>query len=152
MHVGEKCKLGKLDNAIALGASLFPVDFGSVIQSIHSMSDQIAAGPTNLFSGPQTINCTKPYERTDCFNVKEAYIESSHVKPAEDNLLVLSKAPLQFVYNYFTVDMKHWFYNTKVFDTIQELKVEAEGFVVVNVIDKVEIKDSTNGKYTITWA
>ena len=136
-----------------LDAATSPVNFESAVQAIQSMSDIISEGPKDLLTGPQTINCTTPNVPTSCDYLKMASIEPIQVSPeVSSNELILSKNPLSFVYNLFNVDMNNWFYNTELLQTVQEVRVEAEGFVFVNVLDNVEITELSNGNYNISRA
>ena len=136
-----------------LDAATSPVNFESAIQAIQSMSNIISEGPKDLLTGPQTINCTTPDVPTSCHYLKMASIDPIQVSPeVSSNELVLTKSPLSFVYNLFNVDMNNWFYNTELFQTVQEVRVEAEGFVFVNVLDNVEVTELSNGDYKISRA
>ena len=134
-----------------LDAATSPVNFESAVQSIQYMSEMISDGPEDLLTGPQTINCTTPDVPTSCDYLKMASIDPIQVSPeVSSNELILTKNPLSFVYNLFNVDMNDWFYNTELFQTVQEVRVEAEGFVFVNVLDNVEITELSNGDYKIS--
>ena len=137
-----------------LDAATSPVNFESAVQSIQSMSDVISEGPKDLLTGPQMINCTTPDVTTSCEVLNLATIKPIQVSPkVSSNELILSKSPLSFVYNLFNVDMDNWFYNTELFQTVQEVRVEAEGFVFVNVLDNVEVTAGLNdGEYNISRA
>ena len=151
--LGKKCNTKKLSSVVKLDADTSPVNFESATQAIQSMSDIISEGPEDLLTGPQTINCTTPNVPTSCDYLKMASIEPIHVSPeVSSNELILTKSTLSFVYNLFNVDMNNWFYNTELFQTIQEVRVEAEGFVFVNVLDNVEITELGNGDYNISRA
>lgn len=136
-----------------LDADTSPVNFESATQAIQSMSDIISEGPEDLLTGPQTINCTTPNVPTSCNPLKMASIDPIQVSPeVSSNELILTKSTLSFVYNLFNVDMNNWFYNTELFQTIQEVRVEAEGFVFVNVLDNVDVTELSNGDYNISRA
>lgn len=138
---------------MVLDAATSPVNFESAVQSIQSMSDIISEGPKDLLTGPQTINCTTPNVPTSCVDLKMASIQPIQVSPkVSSNELILSKNPLSRVYNLFNIDMNNWFYNTEVFQAVQEVRVEAEGFVFVNVLDNVEVTELSNGDYNISRA
>jgi len=138
---------------VELDADTSPVNFESATQAIQSMSDIISEGPEDLLTGPQTINCTTPNVPTSCNPLKMASIDPIQVSPeVSSNELILTKSTLSFVYNLFNVDMNNWFYNTELFQTIQEVRVEAEGFVFVNVLDNVDVTELSNGDYNISRA
>lgn len=142
-----------MNRVVVLDAATSPVNFESAVQSIQSMSDIISEGPKDLLTGPQTINCTTPNVPTSCVDLKMASIQPIQVSPkVSSNELILSKNPLSRVYNLFNIDMNNWFYNTEVFQAVQEVRVEAEGFVFVNVLDNVEVTELSNGDYNISRA
>lgn len=150
LFIGKKCNTKKLNSVVELDAATSPVNFESAVKAIQSMSDIISEGPKDLLTGPQTINCTTPNVPTSCVDLKMASIQPIQVSPeVSSNELILSKNPLSFVYNLFNVDMNNWFYNTEVFQTVKEVRVEAEGFVFVNVLDNVEVTGLGNDEYNI---
>ena len=124
-------------------------DFASSTQTIIDLSDKIAGGPADLLTGPLLIECTEP---TICNTVEDSLMESYHVVPNSGNTLILSGK--HQVYNYFTVDMKDWFYSTSDHQSTMHLLVDAEGFVFVTVIDKSEIAagvDETHVTVSRDW-
>ena len=136
--------------AISMQADAFPFTFESTVESISSMSDRIAQGPSGLLTGPQTINCTSPDQPT-CFSLMESAIDPVEVTANPgSNILTLSQHRIQRVYNTFIVRLSDWFYDTEAFQTPRNITVEAEGFVFVNVIDEVEISEAGDNEVRVT--
>jgi hypothetical protein len=133
---------------IVFQADAMPFDFRSSAKMIAAMSNKIAEGPRALLTGPSLIKCTEP-DTKSCTTIQESLMQQYHAVPDADNTLTLTGE--HQVYNYFTIDIKDWFYPTNEFMTPSTLLVEAEGFVFATVIDTVEITaPTTKDKVTVT--
>jgi hypothetical protein len=124
--------------AISFPEETFPVNFFMAVESIRSLSQIIAEGPTGLLTGPQTIVCTSPVE-SSCSAVVMSNIDtiSTHAD-AQGKLHLIGE---HRVYNPFIVAMADWFYDADKYAdaTPPVIEVEADGFVFVHVVDHVQI-------------